>query len=113
MTYPSLLTALYANFDSLWARWTSEVDRAGDIGVFTFLPEWYTNAVAFRDAAFAFWPLDRAHEYLQEGHSNGDFGEFADDVEVAEEFLVMIVEPPGGTEGRPVHVHKIRRIERN
>jgi len=111
MTYQSLLSAIYANYDQLWAGWNIEMDRAGDVGVYTFLPEGYDAAASLDDAVYSYWTIDKVRDYLDKGgQSCEDLESLVDDVSVAEEFLVMIIESPDDSRGRPVHVHRIARV---
>ena len=114
MTYSALLTAIYADYDRLWSTWTAEMEREGGIGTIVFLPEGYKAAEGLDRASFAYWTDERARSYLVDaGISPDGFDSLLEDVSVAEEFLVMIVEEIGETGGRAVHVHRIGRIGTN
>ena len=111
MTYSALLTAIYADYDKLWDAWTAEMERAEDIGMFVFIPEGYKRADALGQASYSYWTTERARAYVEEmGLSLEGFEELVNDIVVAEEFLVMIVEEGGGLRRKSVHVHRVGRL---
>ena len=93
MTYPVLLSVVFASYDRLLAQWDEEMEKAGNIGVFAFLPEGYTTVPCLQDARYTFWPLDVVKAYLFKGGKTDEgLLELLKDFEFGEEFLVMIVE---------------------
>lgn len=114
MTYPSLLSAIYANYDRLLSAWDAEMDRRENIGVFAFLPEGYSAARSFDDTAFIYWTIDQVRAYLVKGGETDEgFQDLFDDFEFGEEFLVMIIEYLGDEKKHAVHVHKITNVGLN
>ncbi len=111
MTYSTLLSAIYAAYDRLWEEWTSEMERAGDAGVFIFLPEGYTEAGSFREVSYTYWTIERVRVLLKEGgQTHAGLDALVEDISVADEFLVMIVEDVGDAHARAVHVHRIGKF---
>ncbi len=114
MTYPSLLAAIYADFDTLWAAWSAEMEKTGDPGLFIFLPAGYREASALARVSCAYWDVERTRSYLEQGGESSDgLDALVDDLSVAEEFLVMIVEEDSDPRRRSVHIHRITKLERN
>lgn len=114
MTYTSLLSAIYSNYDRLRASWDAEMDRTENIGVCAFLPENYSAASSLDDVALIYWPIDKVRAYLTRGGQSDDgFQDLFDDFEFGEEFIVMIVEYLGDESKHAVHVHKITKAGLN
>ncbi len=111
MTYASLLSAIYANFDRLWPAWTAEMERAGEIGVYAYFPASYGEVASFEEVKCSYWTVERVRAFLKEGGQQVEgFEELVEDLAVAEEFLVMILATPDSMGRRPVHVHRIGRL---
>jgi hypothetical protein len=114
MTYTTLLSAIYTNYDKLLSAWDAEMERTENIGVFAFLPEGYYPANSFGDVAYIYWTIDRVRGYLKTGGQTDDgFEDLFDDFEFGEEFLVMIIEYLGDNKKHAVHVHKITKVGLN
>ena len=114
MTYDFLLKEVYANYAALRAEWSRKVDEEENIGAFVFQHEGYSSAGAFDQVKYEFWPITVLQEYLAKGGETdqGLWG-LIEDVDIEEEFLVMIIEYVAGQKRRAVHVHKITKVGLN
>jgi len=113
MTYSSLLTAIYNDYDRLLPAWESEREDAGAAGVFAFFPDDYATARDLAGCAYAFWPRPRVADYLHSvGLTDEGYMELLEGFEPGAEFLVMIVERLG-EEKKAVHIHRITRLGAN
>jgi hypothetical protein len=65
VTYSSLLSAIYSNYDGLRSSWAAEMDRTENIGVYAFLPENYSAASSLDDVALTYWTIDQVRAYLK------------------------------------------------
>ncbi len=111
MTYPSLLTAIYVNYDRLLHAWESEREKAESIGVLAFLPDDYGTAQGFEECRYSYWPISQVTVYLQSsGLTDEGYRDLLDVFEYGEQFLVMIVEPLDEGRRKAVHIHKITRL---
>jgi hypothetical protein len=114
MTYSTLLSAIYANYDKLLSAWDAAMDRTENIGVFAFLPKGYASVESMKEAAYVYWTIDQVRGYLKSGGQTDDgFEALFEDFEFGEEFLVMIVEYLGDKKKHSVHVHKITKVGLN
>lgn len=114
MTYPELLSAIYAHYDTLLVLWDGAMERADTIGVFAFLPEGYSGIGTLDDAEFSFMTIDEMKKFLKVGKQNDlGFFEVLNDFNYGEEFLVMIVEHDELNGRDAIHIHKITRVGMN
>jgi hypothetical protein len=114
MTYPELLSAIYARYDSLLASWDAEMQQADTVGVFAFLPEGYSRTATLDDAEYSFMTIDDVKKYLKVGRQNDlGFLELLNDFNYGEEFLVMIIECDEPNDRNAIHIHKITRVGMN
>ncbi len=114
MTYPALIAAIYADYNHLLVAWDAEMEKSEDAGAFVFLPEDYGSAGVLIDANFAYWPTPRLKQYLKDGgQSDEGLVDLILDLDIGEEFLVMIVEYDGDAMRHLVHVHKITKVGLN
>ena len=114
MTYPELLSAVYAHFDTLLSDWDAEMEKADNVGVFAFVPEGYARRAALDETEYSFMTVDEVKKFLGVGKQN-DLGllDLLNDFNYGEEFLVMIVERVGSDNRQAVHIHKITRVGMN
>jgi hypothetical protein len=114
MTYPELVTSLYAEYPALMPLWRQSASMAGEPGVFVFFPESYGALESFQHVKFEFWSASRLGEFLRKrGGTDEGFRELAEQIDHAKEFLVFIQEPPDPDGRRPVHIHRIGAVAQN
>jgi hypothetical protein len=111
MTYSFLLTQVYANYATLRAELSRMFEKYENIGAFVFEPEGYSTAETFAQVKYEFWPITVLQEYLAKGAETdeGLWG-LIEDVNIKEEFLVMIIEPVDRPKRRAIHIHKITKV---
>jgi hypothetical protein len=111
MTYRSLLSAIYTDFDRLLPGWEAEREKAGSIGVFAFLPYGYAASLTLTGSRYTYWPISRVGVYLESvGLTDDGYLDLLEGFAFGQEFLVMIVEFTGEREKLAVHIHKITRV---
>jgi hypothetical protein len=111
MLYSEILTALYGRYDRLV---NSLISMREPDGVFVFFPEGYESVDDFDQVQFEFWPVHRIRQYLLAGGQTDEgLLDLLEDIDPAEEFLVMIVEEEERTSRRMVHIHKITNLGLN
>jgi len=114
MTYPSLLSAIYADYDRLLPAWEAEREKTKSMGVFAFLPDGYAASLTLTESQYTFWPISRVGAYLHSvGLTDDGYLDLLEGFESGEEFLVMIVESTGEREKQAVHIHRITRVGMN
>jgi hypothetical protein len=114
MTYPQLLSAIYARYDNLLASWDAEMEQADNVGVFAFLPEGYAHRKTLDESEYSFMTIDDVKKYLKVGKQNDlGFLDLLNDFNYGEEFLVMIVERDELNDRNAIHIHKITRVGLN
>ena len=114
MTYPLLLTVIYANFTALRAEWARKIAEHDSIGAFVFEPEGYSNVESFDRVRYEFWSITEMRAHLIQGRETDEgLINLIQDLDVKEEFVVMIIEHLEGSTKRAVHVHRITRLGMN
>ena len=114
MTYSELLTSLYKEHALLLTLWKQSVELTGETGAFAFLPDSYVSSDDMKGIRFEFWAASRLKAYLRDhGSSDEGYGELEGQIDTANEFLALILEPPDAEGRRPVHIHRIGPVGHN
>jgi hypothetical protein len=118
MTYPELLSAIYGGYERLIVSWNAEMENAGSLGAFVFMPEGYASAIRLNEVKYQYWSMDRIREFVGldvegDAERHREFLDLLRGFAFGNEFLVLIVESLPGEKRRAVHLHRITNVGTN
>lgn len=113
MTHVELVDAIRAAYPHLLRRWIADCESYQDVGALVFFPDSYNAARFFDQVPHEFWPLPKIRVYLEKGgQSDQALVRLLGDLNLKEEFLVMIIEHGRYEHRQFAHIYRIRKSDR-
>jgi hypothetical protein len=110
MTHIDLITAIYGNYVKLLTYWNSHVKSEEDVSAFVFFPDGYSEARNFDQVLCEFWSLPKIQLYLEKGgQTDRAMTDLLKDLNLAEEFPVMIIEHGRYEHRQLAHIYRITK----
>lgn len=110
MTHIDLITAIHGNYDRLLTYWNGHVKSEENVSAFVFFPQGYSEARNFDQVLCEFWSLSKIQIYLEKGgQSDRSMMDLLKDLNLSEEFPVMIIEHGRYEHRQLAHIYRITK----